>query len=241
MATLKSAVASVLVNSSPTMEFKCTRGLRQGDSLSPFLFVIIMEALTGIMKRAVSFGLFKGLRCTLDDSLLSHLLYADDVMFIGEWSTANAINLCRILKCFYLTSGLNVNLSKCSVYGVGVNELDLQNMAATFNCKQGSFPFKHLGLFVWANMNLIKNWEPVINIFRNRLSIWKAKNLSYGGRITLLKSVLNSLPTYYFTLFKAPVQVIECLERFRRVFFWGGSEEKAKMNWVAWEKKDCSS
>ncbi|KAJ0917796.1 putative RNA-directed DNA polymerase [Helianthus annuus] len=236
MATLVSSRASVLVNGSPTMEFECTRGLRQGDPLSPFLFVIAMEALSGIMKKAVSEGIFKGLRCTSNGPILSHLMYADDVVFLGEWSRENALNLRRILRCFHLVSGLKVNLSKCSVYGVGVNDIGVNLMAHDLGCIKGSFPFKHLGLVVGSNMNLIRNWKPVIDVFKNRLSIWKAKNLSYGGRITMIKSVLNSLPTYFFSLYKAPSKVLDILERLRRVFFWGGSDDNSYMSWMAWEK-----
>ncbi|KAJ0899055.1 putative RNA-directed DNA polymerase [Helianthus annuus] len=236
MATLRTARASVLVNGSPTREFECTRGLRQGDPLSPFLFVIVMEALTGIMKKATSAGLFNGIKVTNEGPYLSHLIYADDVVFIGEWSIVNVNNLRRILRCFYLASGLKVNLDKCSIYGVGVNEGEVEAMAQVLKCRKGTFPFKHLGLLVGANMNLARNWKPVIDTFKNRLSLWKAKTLSYGGRITLIKSVLNALPTYYLSLFKAPVKVIDALDRIRRVFFWGGSEEKARMNWVAWDR-----
>ncbi|KAJ0622431.1 putative RNA-directed DNA polymerase [Helianthus annuus] len=226
MATLVSARASVLVNGSPTMEFVCSPGLRQGDPLSPFLFVIAMEALSGIMKTAGSIGLFNGLRCTSNGPYISHFLYADDVMFIGEWSSENALNLRRILRFFYLTFSLKVNLSKCSVYGIGVTDDQIQNMASILNCKHGSFPFKHLGLLVGANMNLARNWKPVVEVFKSRLSIWKAKQLLYGGRITLLKSVLNPLPTYYLSLFKAPAKVIEYLEKLRRFFFLGGGDQK---------------
>ncbi|KAF5810041.1 putative RNA-directed DNA polymerase [Helianthus annuus] len=236
MATLYSARASVLVNGSPTREFDCSRGLRQGDPLSPFLFVIAMEALSGMMKKAASIGLFNGIMVTNNGPTLSHLIYADDVMFIGEWATSNIINLRRMMRCFYLASGLKINLAKCSVYGIGVEDQEIQNMALLLGCKQGTFPFKHLGLMIGANMNLARNWKAVVDIFKNRLSIWKAKTLSYGGRITLIKSVLNSLPTYYFSLFKAPIKVLDSLDKIRRVFFWGGSEEKAKMNWVAWDK-----
>ncbi|KAJ0568314.1 putative RNA-directed DNA polymerase [Helianthus annuus] len=236
MATLDSARASVLVNGSPTMEFKYARGLRQGDPLSPFLFVIAMEALTGIMKKAISEGIFEGLRCTNDGPLLSHLIYADDVIFLGKWSFGNALNLRRILRCFFLVSGLKVNLAKCSVFGVGINDEEVELMADCMNSKKGSLPFKHLGLTVGANMNLIRNWKSVIDIFKSRLSIWKAKSLSYGGRITLIKSVLNSLPTYFFSLYKAPAKVIDELERIRRSFFWSGSDENSYTSWMAWEK-----
>ncbi|MFS7930782.1 putative RNA-directed DNA polymerase [Helianthus anomalus] len=236
MATLYSARASVLVNGSPTREFDCSRGLRQGDPLSPFLFVIVMEALTCVMNKATSIGLFNGIKVAADGPLLSHLSYADDVMFIGEWSTSNINNLRRILRCFYLASGLKVNLAKCSIYGIGVGDQEIQQMASYLRCKKGTFPFIHLGLPIGANMNLARNWKSVVDVFRNRLSIWKAKVLSYGGRITLIKAVLNSLPTYFLSLFKAPAKVLSALDKIRRVFFWGGSEDKAKMNWVAWEK-----
>lgn len=89
-AILKASRASVLVNGSPTPEFQCFRGLRQGDPLSPFLFIIAMEGLSGMMKRAVDKGVYSGLKCGMEGPILSHFLYADDVIFIGEWSDQNA-------------------------------------------------------------------------------------------------------------------------------------------------------
>ncbi|KAJ0535737.1 putative RNA-directed DNA polymerase [Helianthus annuus] len=240
MAVVTSARASVLINGSPTHEFICHRGLKQGDPLSPFLFVLAMEALTGCMKRACSVGLFHGLGCGNRGPVLSHLMYADDVVFLGDWSISNAKNLKRLLRCFYLVSGLRINLTKCSVFGIGVGGQEVQVMADVMNCKAGVFPFNHLGLKVGANMNLCKYWKPVLDVFQSRLSIWKARQLSFGGRVTLIKSVLNSLPTHYFSLYRAPVRVIEALDRMRRVFFWGGSDEKARLNWVAWQKV-CAS
>ncbi|XP_022007868.1 uncharacterized protein LOC110907153 [Helianthus annuus] len=184
----------------------------------------------------MSEGIFEGLRCTNGGPILSHLIYADDVVFLGRWSLENALNIRRILRCFFLASGLKVNLAKYSMFGVGINDEEIKFMADCMNCKKGSFPFKHLGLIVGANMNLIRNWKPVIDIFKSRLSIWKAKSLSYGGRFTLLKSVLNSLPTYFFSLYKAPAKVIDALERIRRTFFWKGSDDNSYMSWMAWEK-----
>ncbi|KAL7591412.1 hypothetical protein Lser_V15G32700 [Lactuca serriola] len=85
-------------------------------------------------------------------------------------------------------------------------------------------------------MNLKRNWLPVINKFRAKLSKWKSKTLSFGGRLTLMKSVLGNLPTFYLSLFKAPIGVIETLEKIRRRFLWGGNENKQKIHWVSWEK-----
>ncbi|KAM0029767.1 putative RNA-directed DNA polymerase [Helianthus debilis subsp. tardiflorus] len=234
MSIVTSVRASVLVNGSPTQEFPCSRGLRQGDPLSPFLFVLAMEALTGIMKQACNIGIFKGLGLSPNGVPISHFLYADDVIFVGEWSFNNLINLKRLLRCFYLSSGLKVNLKKSSLYGVGLEDNQVQLMANMMGCTRGAFPFKYLGLQVGANMNLIKNWDLVVEIFQKRLSLWKANTLTFGGRITLVCSVLNALPTYYFSLYKAPLGVIKKLEKIRREFLWGSNDEKEKMKWVAW-------
>ncbi|KAJ0524126.1 putative RNA-directed DNA polymerase [Helianthus annuus] len=165
MAIVSSARASVLVNGSPTQEFQCGRGLRQGDPISPFLFIIAMEALSGVVKKACSIGIFKGIECGQNGPTLSHFLYADDVVFLGEWSVENARNLNRIMRCFYLASGLQVNLAKSSVFGVGIDDTQVQDMATILRCRVGSFPFKYLGLQVGANMNLVKHWKPIIDTF----------------------------------------------------------------------------
>lgn len=139
----------------------------------------------------------------------------------------------RILRCFYLVSGLKINLNKSWLFATNVEEPERVIVANMLGCKTRTFPFKYLGLQVGANMNLVKSWDPVVDLFRKRLSLWKAKKLSFGGRLTVIKSVLNSLPTYYFSLYKASVGALEKLDRIRRVFFWGGSEEEMKINWVA--------
>ena len=106
---LNSARASVLVNGSPTPEFSLSRGVRQGDPLSTFLFIIAMVGLHVAILEASSKGLFQGLTLPNSGPSISHLLFAYDVMFVGKWSTSNAVNLTRILRCFHLASGLKVN------------------------------------------------------------------------------------------------------------------------------------
>ncbi|XP_076896767.1 putative mitochondrial protein AtMg00310 [Bidens hawaiensis] len=85
-------------------------------------------------------------------------------------------------------------------------------------------------------MNRIDNWSSVINVVEKRLASWKSKLLSIGGRVTLMRSVLENLPIYYFSLFKAPSAVIEKVEGIMRRFLWVGSSEEKKINWVAWER-----
>lgn len=110
--------------------------------------------------------------------------------------------------------------------------VDLTYLASILHCQATSLLFKYLGLPVGANMALARNWQPVIDKFQARLSIWKAKTLSFGERITLIKLVLNNLPIYYFSIFKAPSGVIDSLEKIRRMFLWGGNESNNKICWI---------
>ncbi|KAJ0877929.1 putative RNA-directed DNA polymerase [Helianthus annuus] len=75
---LGSARSSVLVNGSPTFEFSCEKGIRQGDPISPFLFLIVMEGLSSLIRMACDKGMFQGVRLNNDGNIISHLLYADD-------------------------------------------------------------------------------------------------------------------------------------------------------------------
>nr|GEY13678.1 hypothetical protein [Tanacetum cinerariifolium] len=95
---------------------------------------------------------------------------------------------------------------------------------------------KALGLPIGSNMSRCSNWFLLIDRFQKRLSNWKAKTLSIGGRITLTKVVLGSLGVYFFFTFKAPKSITKKLESIRRNFFWGGCRDEKKIAWIAWDK-----
>ncbi|GKE70212.1 hypothetical protein Tco_1528284 [Tanacetum coccineum] len=168
--------------------------------------------------------------------IISHLQFANDTLFIGQWSLANAKNLSSILTCFHLASGLKVNFNKSKLYGIGAHSNDLNLIASAIGCQPSQLPCTYLGLPIGSNMSRCSNWSPLIDRFKKRLSRWKSKTLSFGGRLTLIKSVLGSLGIYYFSTFKAPVTIINKLESIRRNFFWGGNSDDRKIAWVAWEK-----
>ncbi|KAJ9536053.1 hypothetical protein OSB04_un000779 [Centaurea solstitialis] len=236
-ACLRSSTMSVLVNGSPTKEFVMGRGLRQGDPLAPFLFLIVAENLNVLMEEACSKGIIEGLGVGVEDVKVSHLQYADDVIFFGKWSKVNLKNLIKVLECFRLLSGLKINLRKSKLYGVGIREEIVLDWARELGCEGGRFPFVYWGLPVGAVLSKISNWSPVIEKVKKKLNSWRAKSISFGGRLTLVKSVLGSLSLYFFSLFRAPSGVIRELESIRNRFFWGkGENGKGNLVWVKWEK-----
>jgi hypothetical protein len=135
-----------------------------------------------------------------------------------------------------MASGLKINLSKSKLFGFGVDHSNVASMASAIRCQVGSSPFSYLGLPVGSNMNRIASWAPVVERLKNRLSRWKALSLSLGGRLTLVKAVLGSLPIYFLSVFKAPVKVISQLEQIRRQFLWGFNNSSSKVSWVSWKQ-----
>ncbi|XP_071715131.1 uncharacterized protein [Rutidosis leptorrhynchoides] len=233
-ACLASASISILVNGPPTIEFSLGRGVRQGDPLSPFLFILAAEDLNIFTKNALDKELFSGIEVGGDKVPVSDLQYADDTIFFGEFSRTNARNLQNLLMCFELASGLKVNFNKSCVYGIEMSDDELILIANQMGCRVGEFSFTYLGLPIGYKMTKMKDLNPVIENIKNRLSCWKMRSMSYGGRLVLIKSILSNLPLYFLLLFRAPQCVLKLLENVRQEFFWGGTESGTKISWWWW-------
>ncbi|GJY84875.1 RNA-directed DNA polymerase, eukaryota [Tanacetum coccineum] len=121
-----------------------------------------------------------------------------------------------------------------SLMGVSVPIGDVETVASVVGCKASKLPVTYLGVKVGENMMRSKAWSDVISKVSIRLSKWKVKTLSARGRLTLLKSVLGSIPTYYMSLYKAPQVVINSLESLRYKFL--AKFDEKKLTWVAWKK-----
>ncbi|GJY95036.1 RNA-directed DNA polymerase, eukaryota [Tanacetum coccineum] len=235
LGSLSSGKASVLVNGSPTSEFQLQCGLKQGDPLAPYLFILVMESLHLSFARVIEAGFFKGVAIS-NSVTISHLFYADDAVFVGDWSESNLSSILNVLHCFSLTSGLKINVHKSQLLGVGVPPDIIEAAAHSLGCSVMKTPFKYLGVPVGGNMHSIKAWDDVIRKIKSRLSKWKVNTLSVGGRLSLLKSVLGSSPSYWLSLFKVPKGVLASMEALRRDFFHGTHNDVKKIAWVKWSK-----
>lgn len=205
MECVTTATASVLVNGCPTNEFCFERGLRQGDPLSPFLFLLASEGLNVMMNAMVANRLFSpytiGTQYVVS---VSHLQFADDTLLVGVKSWSNVRALKAVLVLFESISGLKVNFNKSMLFGYNVNGSWLHEASSVLRCKHGRLPFVYLGLPIGGDPRKLQFWYPLVERIHKRLSGWKCKNLSLGGRLILLKSVLSSIPVYFLSFFKAP-------------------------------------
>nr|GEW10433.1 RNA-directed DNA polymerase, eukaryota, reverse transcriptase zinc-binding domain protein [Tanacetum cinerariifolium] len=210
-------------------------GLKQGDPLSPFLFILVMESLHISFQRVIDVGLFTGLKLN-SMVTLSHLFYADDAIFVGKWSERNIDTLVHVLDCFYRPSGLRINMCKSKILGINVDERKIQNAATKLGCLILKTPFSYLGTKIGANMARKEAWKEVVDKVKSRLSKWKLKTLSIGCRFTLLKAVLGSTPIFHMSIYKVPLYVLNTLEYIRSRFFNGHEYLSRKALWVKWDK-----
>jgi len=134
-ACMESATISILVNGSPTEEFKPKRSLRQGDPLAPFLFLIIVEGLTRLVREAKRASLFNGVEVGTQRVHVDLLQFADDTLFFYEPSYHNVLVVKAILRSFELVSGLKVNFHKSVIGFVGVSQLDNLVYSKCLNCR----------------------------------------------------------------------------------------------------------
>ena len=205
---LKSASISILVNGSSSSEFIPQRGLRQGDPLVPLLFNVAMEGLNGLLREAMEKNLFQGLLVGRNEMEVSILQYADDTIFFGKTSMENFKAIKVILRSFELVSGLKINFSKSNLVAIGMSKRWKVDATRYLNCSLLAIPFLYLGISIGANPRHSDAWDPIVKKCQRKYAKWKQKLLSFGGRVTLIKSVLNSIFIYFFSFFKVPNKVL---------------------------------
>ena len=152
---LVSSSVSVLVNGS-TEEFKPSRGLRQGDPMAPFLFLVVVEGLTGLVIQVLITNVLMGLKVGRNNIECCLLQFADDTLFMCEDTFDNIFAIKAILHCYEIVSGLKVNFHKSKLSGIKVDGFALSTYAKTLNCKTMKLPFQYLGVEVGGNLRKIQ-------------------------------------------------------------------------------------
>ena len=214
----KGSVA-VRVNKDVGHYFQTKKGVRQGDPLSPMLFNMAVDVLAILIQRAKRMGLFKGVLPNLVEEGLSILQYADDTIILLQHNFEEARNLKLLLCAFEQLSGLKINFHKSELFCYGDAKNRETHYSDLFGCELGVLPFCYIGITMHHKKILNVDWRVIEERFQKRLSGWKSKLLSVGGRLTLLNSILSSLPMFMLSFFEIPKGVLEKLDSYRSKFF----------------------
>nr|GEW98038.1 hypothetical protein [Tanacetum cinerariifolium] len=147
------------------------KGPSSRRSYVSLIFIHAMEGLHAMVSKAVNTGLFKGASIGHGSINLSHLLYADDAIFVGEWSHSNAYNLICLLRCFYMVSGLKINVHKSKLLGVNVPDEEVSNMALVLGCGVAKLPMMYLGVPVGCNVGRCDYWKCTRSVFGKKAGV----------------------------------------------------------------------
>lgn len=130
---------------------------------------------------------------------------------------------------------LKVNFYKTKIYGIKLSERSMSYAFSFLSCCEDYLLFKFLDMNVGYSPRRLYMWKDVISNIRNRLSTWKSRYLSMGGRVVLINVVLNSIPIYNLSFYKARVKLLKKIRRIQSNFLWGGCDNKRKIHWVNWD------
>ena len=237
---LESIRISILINGQPTKEFKPERGLRQGDPISPLLFNLAGEVLSSLLRTANQKEVFKGIKLSSCSEQITHLQFADDTIIFFDGTLESAMGIKRILQSFQLLSGLKINYGKSSLYSSNRFSANMKELAEVLNCSIGSWTMNYLGMPIGVSSRRRVFWEPLIKKLKSKMAKWKTDSLNQAGRLTLVKSVIDSAPIYWLNLHQMPKSICDQIERIRRDFLWGrgdnSSSESRKLHLMAWDK-----
>ncbi|KAL9659562.1 hypothetical protein QQ045_024369 [Rhodiola kirilowii] len=221
------------VNESITTALSPQRGLRQGDPLSPYLFILCTEWLSCKLNAFHLSGRLTGLKIAIHAPSLTHLLYADDCLLFFKLRSNTASVISDLLHAYERVSGQVINYGKSELMLSPNVPIDLkEEVPRLLSIKLVACHEKYLGLPLLLKRKLGLNYTGIVDKFWSKTQGWSAKQLSIGGRDVLMKSVLESLPLYSMNCFMTPDYVLKKLQTVMHKFWWGGFNSDHPIHWV---------
>ncbi|WZY89463.1 hypothetical protein YC2023_046198 [Brassica napus] len=225
---------SVSINGVSSGYFKGKTGLRQGDPLSPILFVMMMNVLSWMLNKAAAEGSF-AYHHDCSHLQLTHLCFADDLLIFLEGTEDSLTGVLAVLSEFEHMSGLAVNIEKTSMFSCGVSDDCLQRIASRFGLQRAPLPIRYLGLPLSSKKLSVKDYDPLLLQIKNKLGSWTSKTLTMAGRLTLLSSVISGITGFWMSAFLLPKTVLQKINSLCSSFLWHGTigiSTGAKVAWV---------
>ena len=228
MQCVETASYSIRVNGSVYGWFRGQRGLRQGDPISPYLFVLCAEYFSRLLLRETTQSQYNfHPRCGYLG--ITHLAYADDLMLFSRGDPPSVRVLWETLVTFGDMSGLRANPQKSSIYMADICATDRAEILGITGIEVGQFPVRYLGVPLQAGRLRVMHYRPFIDRVAQQIGLWSARSLSFAGRLQLITAVLQGIQCFWLSVLPVPGAVVDEVVRLCADFLWAGGRHL-----VAW-------
>ncbi|XP_028051902.1 uncharacterized protein LOC114256459 [Camellia sinensis] len=226
---------SIFANGEKRASIIPTRGLRQGDPLSSYLFILVADVLSKLLTRSLRNNLLSGFKLARHCPTLSHLFFADDVLLFLKANVEECTHMLAILKIYCEASGQLVNFEKSSVQFSANTPATVSSSICNAAGLSVSHPnSKSLGLPSFWGRSKAEAYEYLIERILSKLQGWKQNLLSQAGKEILIKAVVQAIPSYAMACFAFPKKFCDKLNAYIRNFWWRGDPEGKGINWLNW-------
>jgi retron-type reverse transcriptase len=233
-----SGKSAVLLNGVPSRQFFCKRGVRQGDPLSPLIFVLAADLLQSAINKAFREGLLKA-PFTPDYGMDYPIVqYADDTLIIMPAEQDQVRVMKEILERYANSTGLKINFHKSSMIPINLSNINAQRIAPLIGCNIASMPFTYLALPLGTTKPSVQDLMPLVDRIERRVSA-TFMLMSYSGKVSLINSLLTSIATFTMCSIQLHPKILEHIEKIRRHCLWVKKNEEGEEkcnSLVAWDR-----
>jgi hypothetical protein len=224
---------SILINGQPSQTFKPQRGLRQGDPLSPYLFILCVNVFSGLITKAQVEKKLHGVKVANGAPEISHLLFADDSLLLCRATPQEAMVIKEVIHDYQEASGQLVNMAKSEIcFSKHVPTSTKEDINHILPMNRVDHFSKYLGMLTHVGRSKKQVFNYIQDNVWKKIKGWKAKNLSFAGRSTLIKAVAQAVPTYVMSCFLLPKDLCSQLESMICRFWWGSNNDRRKIHWI---------
>ncbi|PNX97372.1 ribonuclease H, partial [Trifolium pratense] len=237
MLCVSSVNYSVLVNFDKVGPIFPGRGLRQGDPLSPYLFILVTEGLTTLIKNSVIKGDLHGVKVCRGAPPVSHLLFADDCFLFCRSNLSETNHLMQILRTYENATGQEINMTKSEVFfSRNLSKAAQEDLSNIMGVRHVLCTGNYLGLPSMIGRKKRDIFAYIKDRIWKRINSWRGRALSKAGKEVMIKSVLQAIPSYVMSVYLLPETTIKEIERMMNSFWWGGGANNKGIKWLAWDR-----